>query len=79
MENSQHTKVINLTSVEYSARQFLKSYKKEDFCMFMQYKNEAMRQAPECSAAKLSSGQRLRCPAISPCPLKRLAADLSTP
>ena len=75
----QHTKVTNLAFVEYFARQFFKPGKKDDFCMSMQSEGGATRQAPEWSAAKLSSGQRLRCPAFSPSPLERLAADLSTP
>ena len=38
----QHTKVTNPAFVEYSALQFFKPGKKDDFCMFMQYKSGAM-------------------------------------
>jgi len=47
--------------------------------MFMQYKSGTTKQAPEWLAAKLPSGQRLRCPEVSPCPIKWSAAHLPTP
>ena len=47
--------------------------------MSMQYEGEGMKKGRKWLAANLSSAQRLRCPEVSPCPLERLAADLSTP
>ena len=39
---------------------------------------ERMGQTPKWLAADLSSGQQLRCFEVSPCPLERLAANLSS-
>ena len=73
----QHKKVTNLAFVEYSVRQFFKPGKKDDFCMFMQSEGGATRQAPKWSARDLSSGHEVRCPEVSPSPLKWSRADLS--
>ena len=77
MENSPHTKVINLAFVELSALSFSNPCKKDDFCMFMQSEGGATRQAPKWSARDLSSGHEVRCPEVSPSPLKWSRADLS--
>ena len=47
------------------------------FCIFMQYVGGRMGQAPEWSARDLSSGHEVRCPEVSPSPLKWSRADLS--
>ena len=77
MENSPHTKVINPAFVELSALSFSNPCKKDDFCMFMQSEGGATRQAPKRSARDLSSGHEVRCPEVSPSPLKWSRADLS--
>ena len=49
------------------------------YCIFMLEGRSIFGESANRLAANLSSGQRLRCLVISPCPLEMSAAYLSTP